>query len=244
MKIGGVDMMQALIFDCDGVLAETEKEAHRTAFNEAFTERGLETDWTPALYGELLKTGGGKERMTKHWTTVGWPAAAPSEDDARKELVKALHKRKTELFMELIGTGRVPLREGIVRIVDEALSAGLKVAVCSTSNELAVGRIVDLLGEERASQIRIFAGDIVERKKPSPDIYSLALSTLKLDPKRCVVVEDSHIGLQAAKDAGIACVITKSFYTADEDFSRADAVFSNLDADSVSLETLAALLSN
>ncbi len=57
----------------------------------------------------------------------------------------------------------------ILRLVDEALSQGLKVAVCSTSNEKAVSAIVDvMLGPERASKMQIFAGDVVPKKKPDP----------------------------------------------------------------------------
>lgn len=82
-----------------------------------------------------------------------------------------------------------------------------------------------LLGSERAEQITVFAGDVVPRKKPDPAIYLLAASTFDVDPPSCVVVEDSAIGLAAAKAAGMKCIITKSGYTAEEDFLDADAVF-------------------
>jgi HAD superfamily hydrolase (TIGR01509 family) len=218
---------EALFFDCDGVLVDTERDGHRISFNQAFEEKGLDVSWDVDLYGELLKIGGGKERMTHFFNKVGWPPVVLQQDaKERAAFVAGLHRRKTELFMELIETGALPLRPGVSRLVDEALSNGVKVAVCSTSNEKAVSAIVRvMLGSERASSIQIFAGDVVPRKKPDPAIYQLAASSLSVEPARCVVVEDSGIGLTAAKAAGMVCIVTKSGYTEHEDFSLADAVF-------------------
>ncbi|KAK4264464.1 hypothetical protein QN277_025636 [Acacia crassicarpa] len=216
----------ALLFDCDGVLVDTEKDGHRISFNETFQERELGVTWDVDLYGELLKIGGGKERMTAYFNQTGWPAKAPSGEEERKQFIASLHKRKTELFMALIEKRLLPLRPGVAKLIDQALGQGVNVAVCSTSNEKAVSAIVsNLLSPERAEKIKIFAGDVVPRKKPDPAIYLLAASTLGVEPSRCVVVEDSAIGLAAAKAAGMKCIVTKSGYTADEDFLNADAVF-------------------
>ncbi|CAI5462139.1 unnamed protein product [Closterium sp. Yama58-4] len=237
---------EALLFDCDGVLVDTERDGHRVSFNQAFEEKGLGVTWDVPLYGELLKIGGGKERMTHYFNQVGWPQAAPTNPAERAAFVAGLHKRKTVLFMQLVETGALPLRPGVARLIDEALAAGVQVAVCSTSNEKAVGAIVRvMLGEERARHMRIFAGDVVPKKKPDPAIYNLAATTLNLNPARCVVIEDSHIGLTAAKAAGMTCVVTKSGYTADEDFSAADAVsdaIGDTPADGFDLPFLASLL--
>eukprot|EP00262_Sarcandra_glabra_P001724 TRINITY_DN1186_c0_g1_i1.p1 TRINITY_DN1186_c0_g1~~TRINITY_DN1186_c0_g1_i1.p1 ORF type:complete len:327 (-),score=79.36 TRINITY_DN1186_c0_g1_i1:178-1158(-) len=216
----------ALLFDCDGVLVDTEKDGHRISFNETFAERELGVSWDVDLYGELLKIGGGKERMTAYFNKTTWPDKAPKTEEERKEFIASLHKRKTELFMALIEKKLLPLRPGVARLIDEALGKGIKVAVCSTSNEKAVSAIVSfLLGPARAEKIVIFAGDVVPRKKPDPAIYLLAASTLGVEPSSCVVVEDSAIGLAAAKAAGMKCIVTKSGYTAKEDFLAADAVF-------------------
>jgi HAD superfamily hydrolase (TIGR01509 family) len=218
--------MDALIFDCDGVLVDTERDGHRVAFNAAFEEAGLALTWSVERYGELLTTGGGKERMVRHFNEMGWPSGV----DDRDALIALLHKKKTELFTNLIEAGALPLRPGVMRLVDEAIAAGLPIAVCSTSNEKSVRAIVEkLLGSTRSPKITIFAGDIVKAKKPDPAIYNLAADTLALDPKKCVVIEDSHIGLTAAKSAGMKCIVTKSPYTQEEDFSIADRVVSHLD---------------
>ncbi|PON85267.1 HAD hydrolase, subfamily IA [Trema orientale] len=216
----------ALLFDCDGVLVDTEKDGHRISFNDTFKERELGVTWDVDLYGELLKIGGGKERMTAYFNKTGWPEKAPKSEEERKEFIASLHKRKTELFMALIEKKLLPLRPGVAKLIDQALAEGVKVAVCSTSNEKAVSAIVSfLLGPERAEKIQIFAGDVVPRKKPDPAIYILAANTLGVDPLSCVVIEDSAIGLAAAKAAGMKCIVTKSGYTANEDFLNADAVF-------------------
>ncbi|XP_030473115.2 CBBY-like protein [Syzygium oleosum] len=216
----------ALLFDCDGVLVDTEKDGHRISFNDTFQEKELGVTWDVDLYGELLKIGGGKERMTAYFNKTGWPEKAPKSEEERKEFIASLHKRKTELFMALIEKKLLPLRPGVAKLIDQALAKGVQVAVCSTSNEKAVSAIVScLLGPESAEKIKIFAGDVVPRKKPDPAIYLLAASTLSVDPSSCVVVEDSAIGLAAAKSAGMKCIVTKSGYTAEEDFVNADAVF-------------------
>lgn len=218
--------MQALIFDCDGVLVDTERDGHRVAFNQAFAELGIHCEWSVERYGELLLTAGGKERMRRHFDEAGWPSEFPDRDG----LINRIHRLKTDLFMSLISAGALPLRPGIQRIVDEAIAAGVTLAVCSTSNERAVQAVVDvMLGPERSAKITVFAGDVVAAKKPAPDIYNLAATTLGLSPKSCVVIEDSNNGLRAAKAAGMRCIVTVSSYTGDEDFKIADRVVADLD---------------
>jgi HAD superfamily hydrolase (TIGR01509 family) len=218
--------MDALIFDCDGVLVDTERDGHRVAFNRAFAALGFPFEWSVEEYGELLKIAGGKERMRSYFDKVGWPVKPVDRDT----LIKRLHELKTDYFIQLIEAGELPVRSGINRIVDEAHAAGARLAVCSTSNERAVTGVVSrLLGPGRHSKFSaIFAGDIVSRKKPDPEIYQLAIERLKLGPGSCLVVEDSHNGLLAAIGAGITCAITTSTYTVKEDFSKAAAVYPEL----------------
>lgn len=223
-------MMQALIFDCDGVLVDTERDGHRVAFNQAFQEEGLDCEWSVERYGELLKTAGGKERMRRHFEETGWPASVPEDAAGRDALILKLHKRKTDIFMALIESGQLPLRAGVARLVDEAIAGNIRLAVCSTSNERAVQAVVDvMLGAERSKHITVFAGDVVPAKKPDPAIYDLAAKTFSLEPAKCIVIEDSNNGLRAAKAAGMKCVVTISSYTGDEDFATADRVVSDLD---------------
>ncbi len=218
--------MKALIFDCDGVLVDTERDGHRVAFNKAFVVKGLDVEWDISQYAELLKVAGGKERMKSYFDEFGWP----KNIDNREVFIKEMHKLKTELFMDIIESGELSLRPGIARIVDEAIADGVKLAVCSTSNEKAVTLVVEkLLGMERRKYFStILAGDVVSKKKPDPEIYNLALEQLSLEAKECVVVEDSHNGFLAAKSAGMNTIITTNGYTKHEDFTGANMIVPEL----------------
>lgn len=219
----------AILFDCDGVLAETERDMHRPSFNEAFKEKGIDCNWDVERYGVLLETGGGKERMKRHWDEVGWPSGFEAADeDTRWNLCKDLHALKTEIFMARVLGDDVPYRPRVLATIDDAIVHGIPVGVCSTSNEKAVKAIVSKMGEKRANYIRVFAGDVVTNKKPAPDVYILAAKEMGLNPNRCVVVEDTNIGLRAAKAAQMGCIVTKSIYTQNEDFAAADRVFNDL----------------
>ncbi len=218
--------MEALIFDCDGVLVDPERDGHRVAFNQAFAAAGYDIVWGIEEYGALLNISGGKERMRWYFEHHGWPPDISDQD----AFVKQLHQLKTDLFMQIIEEGRLPLRTGVKRLVDEAIAECLVLAVCSTANERAVRLIVEkLLGQERNEKFSvILAGDIVSKKKPDPEVYNLAKQHLNLPGEKCIVVEDSRNGLLAAKAAGMHCIITISGYTTNEDFAEADGVFPEL----------------
>ncbi len=216
--------MKALIFDCDGVLVDTERDGHRVAFNRAFAEAGIKAEWSVERYGELLKIAGGKERMKHYFDGHGWPPGKTAET-----LIPELHKRKTAIFTALIAGGSLPLRPGITRIVDEAHVAGIRLGVCTTSDPKSIDGVLDLMGKQRKAYFEIvLAGDVVAKKKPSPDIYNLAKQRLNLDGRDCVVIEDSRNGLLAAAGAGMPCLITTSTYTLDEDFREAARIVPEL----------------
>ena len=222
--------MPALVLDCDGVLADTERHGHLVAFNQAFAEFGLPVRWSVAQYREKLRIGGGKERMASLLTPEFVAAAGLPQDPARQqEAIAAWHRRKTEIYTALVTEGRVPPRSGVARIVGEAIADGWPVAVASTSAQPSVVATLNrAVGAELARAVQVFAGDVVPRKKPAPDIYLLALDRLGLPADEAVVVEDSRNGLLAASGAGLACVITVNDFTVGEDFSEAALVVSAL----------------
>ena len=221
-------MLKALIFDCDGVLVDTERDGHRVGFNRAFAQMGIDAEWDVPLYGKLLLVAGGKERMRAYFDEYGWPEGAESAE-ARDALIIKLHKLKTEITSGLVAEGGLPLRPGISRIVDEAIAAGVRLGVCTTSNPKFIDAVLDLFGPERKAQFDfVHAGDVVSRKKPDPEIYELAKQSLGLSPHECVVIEDSRNGLLAARGAGLPTLITTSTYTVDEDFSGAARVVPEL----------------
>jgi HAD superfamily hydrolase (TIGR01509 family) len=220
----------ALIFDCDGVLADTERYGHLVAFNQTFEEFGLPVRWSVAEYQKKLKIGGGKERMASLLTPdFVARAGLPADSEGQQSAVAAWHRRKTQIYTQLVTAGRVPPRSGVARVIADANAAGWPVAVASTSAEPSVRATLErAAGTEQSGPVKVFAGDVVPRKKPAPDIYLLAVSQLGLDPDRVVVIEDSRNGLVAATTAGLTCVITVNDFTANEDFSEAALVVSAL----------------
>jgi HAD superfamily hydrolase (TIGR01509 family) len=224
-------MVRALIFDCDGVLADTERFGHLPAFNATFREFGLPVEWSVDEYGRRLQVSGGKERLATLLTPAFVEAAGlPTDPEAQMVEVGRWHKRKTAIYTEMVGQGALPARPGIKRIIEAAQDAGWTLAVCSTSAEASVRAILDhAVGPERAARFDlILAGDVVAHKKPAPDIYLLALEQLTIPAASALVIEDSRNGLLAAVGAGLRCLMTVNGYTEDDDSSEAVMVVSSL----------------
>ena len=215
--------LEALIFDVDGTLAETE-ELHRLAFNGAFAAAGLDWTWDPPLYGRLLDVAGGKERI-RHYIEVhgGLPALdAPA--------IAALHLDKTARYAALVAGGGLAFRPGVQRLMDEARDAGLRIAIATTTTPANVEALLRaVLGPGGPARFAVIAaGDAVGAKKPAPDIYHLALRQLRLSSRACLALEDTPNGLRAALGAGIPTVVTTSLYGGTEGFEGALAVVDRL----------------
>jgi HAD superfamily hydrolase (TIGR01509 family) len=223
-------MKRALIFDCDGVLADTEPYGHLAAFNRMWEELGVPWRWTTEQYGEKLKIGGGKERMASLFRDHDFleQVPVPASEEDRKALIARWHKEKTRIYEEIIASGVIPPRPGIARLSRQAVEAGWRLAVASTSAVPAVTAVLKRAVGELAGEFAVFAGDIVPNKKPAPDIYNLAVAQLDVPAQECVAIEDSRNGLLAAYAAQIPVVITVSEYTAAEDFSEAMLVVDSL----------------
>ena len=218
-----MDRLAALIFDVDGTLADTERDGHRVAFNQAFAEAGLDWRWDVARYGALLSVTGGKERIRK-FISEDWPALLQEPDiDAR---IRALHAAKTRHYVALLETGAIPLRPGVRRLLQEARTAGLRLAIATTTTPENVTTLLQAtLGEEGVGWFEVIgAGDIVPAKKPAPDIFHRVLAELGLPAQACLALEDSENGVRAATGAGLAVVVTANDYTEGQDFSGAVAV--------------------
>jgi HAD superfamily hydrolase (TIGR01509 family) len=218
--------LSALLFDVDGTLADTE-ETHRQAFNAAFLDFRLPYDWSPDQYEVLLRISGGKERLAHFFERL------PVPDGERAKLlanVAGLHRVKTERYAQLAASGGSPLRPGIARLLREATEAGVRVGIASTTTSANVAALLDAeLGSNAHRRFAVIAcGDVVPAKKPAPDIYRLALSTLGLGPAQAVAFEDSANGLAAAKAAGLFTVVTPTRWTASQDFGDADLMLPHL----------------
>lgn len=213
----------ALIFDVDGTLAETE-ELHRQAFNHAFSRHGLGWEWDRAVYKDLLRVTGGKERMRAYHARLRIAQPLTDEDIAE------LHRIKTGHYAELVETGCCPLRPGVAELLVAARARGQRLAIATTTSH---GNIDALLSQALGpGWARVFdaivAGDDVRHKKPAPDVYLEVLARLKLTAHDCVAIEDSANGLIAASRAGIPVLITRSMFFRDDDFSAARAVLDDL----------------
>ena len=212
-----------LIFDVDGTLAETE-ELHRQAFNHAFARHGLDWQWDRALYKDLLRITGGKERMRAYHVRLG---IAPPLSDAD---ITELHRIKTAHYAGLIETGCCPLRPGVIEVLDAAKARGQRLAIATTTSHGNIDALLSqALGPGWATGFdAIVAGDDVRHKKPAPDVYVETLARLKLGAADCLAIEDSANGLIAASRAGIPVLITRSMFFADDDFSAAGCVLDDL----------------
>ncbi len=223
--------LQALIFDVDGTLAETERDGHRVAFNQAFAAAGLDWNWSPERYGELLAVTGGKERIRHFWQQY-LPEFVPplSAGMSEQEWIAGLHKAKTNYYVQLLQTGGISLRPGVRRLLTEARAAGLRLAIATTTTPDNVTALLEAaLGPESLSWFELIAaGDIVPAKKPAPDIYHYALNEMQLDPAYCLAFEDSQAGLESARQAGLTTVVTVNDYTRSQDFSGAAIVLDHL----------------
>jgi HAD superfamily hydrolase (TIGR01509 family) len=219
--------LEALIFDVDGTLADTERDGHRVAFNQAFVEAGLDWRWDVALYGELLAVTGGKERMRHYIDRYRPDYLKPADFEA---LVTRLHVAKTRHYTALLGRGGIPLRPGVRRLLEEARTCGVRLAIATTTTPDNVTALLHhAISPEAASWFEVIgAGDVVAAKKPSPDIYYYVLDRLCLAPAQCMAFEDSENGLRAAQAAGLKTVITVNNYTRAHDFRGAAIVLDHL----------------
>ena len=218
--------LQALLFDVDGTLADTE-ETHRQAFNAAFLELRLPFEWSAPQYEQLLRISGGKERLAHFFDSLPVTAAERARLVAS---VGQLHRVKTERYAELVASGGSPLRPGVARLLDEAFAAGVRVGIASTTTSANVAALLEAeLGRGSNQRFAVIAcGDVVPEKKPAPDIYRLALSVLGLGPADAVAFEDSANGLAAAKAAGLFTVVTPTRWTRGQDFGPADLALDHL----------------
>ena len=224
--------LKALLFDVDGTLADTERLGHRPAYNRAFKKLGLTFRWGPKLYRKLLNKTGGQERLLhylqRYRPELGEHAAAAETDP--RAWARSVHKLKSHYFHRRLRRGHVPLRPGVARLMREARTAGVRIAIVTSASRATLKSVLrHSLGPELVKEIELFiCGEDVAHKKPAPDLYFTALACMDLAARDCMAIEDSALGLAAATAAGIATVITTNDNTAHEEFERALLVLDSL----------------
>jgi HAD superfamily hydrolase (TIGR01509 family) len=210
--------LQAVIFDVDGTLADTERLGHRVAYNQAFRDLGADWQWDETLYGQLLRIEGGPERL-RHYLREYAPRFEPTE--GRAAFIGAAHRRKNIHYHAMLGAGELPLRPGVRRLLHEVRASGLKLAIASSSLRANVHALLVNAFDARAAGWfdAIVTGDDTTRKKPDPEIYQHVLTRLDLPGEACIALEDSENGCRAARAAGLPTLVTVSSYTHEQDFS-------------------------
>ena len=219
--------LQALIFDVDGTLADTEQDGHRVAFNLAFAEAGFDWEWSRDLYLELLEVAGGKGRIRSYCER--YQPGFLTRGDMR-DVITRLHDAKTAAFADLVSRGEVGLLPGVADLLGEARAAGVRLAIATTTSPVIVSSLLrGTLGDDAQSWFEVVATREVEApKKPAPAIYLWVLERLGLPGQACLAFEDSGPGFGAATQAGIPTVVVPSSQASGEQFEGAVAVFSSL----------------
>lgn len=222
------EMLQAFIFDVDGTLADTEG-AHLAAFNQAFEQEGLGWHWDVARYTELLNISGGKERMLHHWQQVS-PNLKDIDGGAVSDTINRLHDIKTAYYERAVADGAVSLRPGVLRLMDEALAAGIRLTIATTTSPVNISALLRrAIGADwRTHFVAIGDASTAPLKKPHPQVYLQMLSALGLPAQDCLAFEDSANGLAAATAAGLRTVVSPTSYTAHHDFAAALRVVPDL----------------
>jgi HAD superfamily hydrolase (TIGR01509 family) len=206
--------LRTLIWDLDGTIAETERDGHRVAFNLAFEDFGLPWRWSEAWYGRLLRIAGGRERLLADMPTH---PEAPYDKRMQEILARSLHARKTVLYARLVDEGAIPLREGVVELMDECRDRGVRMAIATTTSRANVEALLcrHLGAGWREGFAAVVCGEDVQRKKPDPEVFEHVLRLLAVTPRHAVAIEDSPLGAVAARAAGIPVLVTRSAYFAD-----------------------------
>ena len=220
--------LKALIFDVDGTLADTEM-VHMASFNQAFQEEGLDWHWDVALYTDLLKISGGKERMRHYWMQQH-PDMKDIDGSALTDTIDRLHGIKTAAYENAVQQGHVQLRPGVLALIEAAHAAGLRLAIATTTSPVNIAVLLrGAIGPDWKDMFAVIEdASTAPKKKPHPQVYAQTLTRLDLPANACLAFEDSNNGLQAAMGAGLATIITPTSFTAHQDFTGAVQCLSDL----------------
>ena len=199
---------KALFLGSVGTLAETS-ELQRQAYNAAFTRSGLDWHWSPDTYRALLHDPGGVRRI---------------EAEARRRAVsldaEAVHRRKVDIFRDLVRTNGLSPRPGVVETLEAARAAGLCVALVTTTGRDTVDLVLDGLGGAitAASFDFICIRSDVAKPKPAPDVYEHALNRAGIAAEAALAIEDTPESVMASLGAGIRSVALPGWAAKGRDF--------------------------
>ncbi|NNE52979.1 MAG: HAD-IA family hydrolase [Sulfitobacter sp.] len=203
--------MKAVFLGSISVLADTS-EIQREAFNRAFEEAGLDWHWSQDAYRHMLTDSGGKDRIADY-----------AESEKADIDVHATHARKTEIFQEMLRGGNIPMRPETEKLLASARNHGLKVAFVSGTARESLDALLEGFGGAEALGISLVTSrDNGLAPKPDPALYLYALAQMGLEAADVTAVEDNRPGVDAAKAAGIACLVYPNANTQNHDFGDVD----------------------
>ena len=218
-----MDGFDAVLWDVDGVLAETERDGHRVAFNLAFEARGLPWRWDESRYGELLRISGGRERLL---ADMAVRAEAPAIARDRDALARDLHASKNAFYAQRVAKGSIALRDGVLELLQECLARGVRMGIASTTSRANVEALLrhHLGAAWQGLFAAVVCGEDVQRKKPDPQVYLQALRRLGDEPSRVVAIEDAPDGVAAARTAGLPVLVMRSAFFGTDAIAGAIAI--------------------
>ena len=214
---------EAIIFDVDGTIANSERWGHLPACNEAFKILSLPLEWDWPIFKELLAIPGNANRLRYELTRM----KEYSETDINA-FVDAFVPIKKELYITKY-LKKVELRSGIKDFIKAIMAAGTRLAIVSTSYETQINELLSTKLPELKDYFKPVLGKESGVKTGDQGVlYERCLAELDLPAEQCLVIEDSNAGFTAAKKAGIPTAIFFNDYTEKEDFTGAVLVESSV----------------
>ncbi len=212
--------LKAIVFDVDGTLADTERDGHLVACNEAFERMGFDIRWTWEEFKGLLKIPGNARRMR-----LALSARTSLSQAEIDRIVPELFALKKELYLKRIAD--LPLRPGVARIIREAIDRGVRLAIVSVTDE---DQVRALLKAQLPKSLEYFDPILGKQSgEKNSTLYSRCAEKLGCDPSEILVIEDSEKGFKSAKGAGLHCAVVYNDYTKGQDFSGAELVVRSLE---------------
>jgi HAD superfamily hydrolase (TIGR01509 family) len=196
-----MNKLKAVFWDVDGTIADTELCGHRVAFNLAFNDFDLNWHWNENQYLDLLKISGGYNRIIYYRNKI--------ESELSDNECSKIQSRKRFHYKSLIQEGKIKVRIGVLRLINELSNFDVEQFIVTTSGR---DSLEPFLQTSLTSHLNCFSEIItyedVSKHKPFPDAYLLALQLCKSSADNCIAIEDSMIGVEAAKAAKLNCLLT------------------------------------
>jgi beta-phosphoglucomutase family hydrolase len=216
-------LLKAVIFDMDGVIIDSEP-AHIRLEGEIFKELGIEV--TEEEHHSFVGTN-----SYYMWEVI------KNKCNLAQTVEELVQNDRDRYFNDLVSEKcETEMITGVTELIKDLYENGLSLAVASSSPLDVIETVVKKFNIDKYFKILV-TGDYVERSKPEPDIFLLAAERLQVEPSECLVIEDSHNGVCAARKAGMKCIGYKNLNSGSQDISMADSIvdtFDNLDADTLS----------